>query len=145
MWAIWLVSLITVFRDPPWCKQSHSNNWIKQCQLWCHSFRILSLPWQVPQQKEPVILPGTTLLMLSFTDLVRRPVEIKRPVNMSNHSGTSDYINKGSGAFNFKAKYKDQWTKLILSSTTLTDCVPAPAKAGSASRKVNRNSATCFK
>lgn len=44
----------------------------------------------------------------SFTDLVRRPVDIKGPADISNHSGTSDDINKGSGASNFKAKYKDQ-------------------------------------
>lgn len=44
----------------------------------------------------------------SFTDLVRRPVDIKGPVDTSNHSGTSDDINKSSGAPNFKAKYKDQ-------------------------------------
>lgn len=43
----------------------------------------------------------------SFTDLVRRPADIKGPVDMSKHSGTSDDI-KGSGTSNFKAKYKDQ-------------------------------------
>lgn len=44
----------------------------------------------------------------SFIDLVRRPVDIKGPTGMSNHSGTSDDINNGYGASNFKAKYKDQ-------------------------------------
>lgn len=65
-------------------------------------------PLTMPTTEGTCDSPWHNFTRVSFTYLVRRPVEIKGPVDVSNHSGTSDHINKGSGASNFKAKYKDQ-------------------------------------
>lgn len=66
-------------------------------------------PLTMPMAEGTCDLPWHTFTHVSsFTDLVRRPVDIKGPVDMSNHSETSDDMNKSSGASNFKAKYKDQ-------------------------------------